>query len=123
VSALSTGTDSKDIRGNGAAYYFEGVGNYPNSHELLSVVATIHHQGIGEALNDGAVRLSEPLDSIATSRVGDVDRVPDLDVITVVWMSLLAEGSSLGGRPTLCMTRSLGIAVGILSSQIALSIL
>jgi len=98
VSTLSTGIGSRDFTGKGAAYYFEGVGNYPNSHELLSVIATIHHQGIGEALDDGAIRLSEPLDGIATSGVGDVDRVPDLNVITVVPMCLLVEGSSLVRR-------------------------
>lgn len=101
LSALSTGTGSRDIRGNGAAYYFEGVGNYPNSHELLSIVATIHHQRIGQALDDGAIRFSEPLDGIAPSGVGDVDRIPDLDVITVVQRFLLAEGLSLLRRSQL----------------------
>jgi hypothetical protein len=26
-----------------------------SSHKLLSVVATVHHEGVGETLNDGAL--------------------------------------------------------------------
>lgn len=84
VSALWNESGSRDLGGNGAAHYLEGVGDYANSHELLSVVATIHHQRVGEALNDGTIRLSKPLDGIATSGMGDVDRVSDLNVVTVV---------------------------------------
>lgn len=61
----------------------EGVGNNADSHELLAVVAAVHHQGVGETLNDGAVGLAEPLDGITTSGVGDVDGRSDLDVVAV----------------------------------------
>ena len=40
--------------------------NDPDSHELLAVVAAIHHKGVGEALNDGALCLAESLNGIAT---------------------------------------------------------
>jgi hypothetical protein len=43
------------------------VGNNAHSHELLSVVAAVHHERVGEALDDGALRLPETLDSIAAS--------------------------------------------------------
>ncbi len=69
------------------------MGDDADSHELLSVVATVHHQRVGKALNDGAIRLSEPLDGIAASGVGDIDRVSDLDVVTIVERSESAKGS------------------------------
>ena len=46
------------------------MGNDAHSHELLSVVAAIHHERVGETLNDGALGLSEPLDGIATGGAG-----------------------------------------------------
>ena len=54
-----------------------------NSHELLSVVAAVHHERVGKALNDGALSLAETLSSIAASGVRDVDRGTDLNVIAV----------------------------------------
>jgi len=68
---------------------FEGVGDDADGHELLAVVAAVHHQGVGEALNDGALGLAEPLDGIPAGAVWDVDGLADLDVISVV-PSLLA---------------------------------
>lgn len=59
------------------------MSNDADSHELLAVVAAIHHERIGEALDDGAVGLSEALDGIAASGVGDVDGGADLDVVAV----------------------------------------
>ena len=56
----------------------------PDSHQLLAVVAAVHHERVGEALNDRALCLAESLDSIATGGVGDVDRSADLDVVAVV---------------------------------------
>ena len=61
----------------------EGVSNDANSHQLLSVVASIHHQGVSETLDDGALCLAEPLLCVSTGRVGDIDRSSDLDVIAV----------------------------------------
>lgn len=49
------------------------MGNDADSHELLSVVAAVHHQRVGETLDDRAVGLAEALDGIATGGMGDVD--------------------------------------------------
>lgn len=57
------------------------MGDNAGSHELLSVVAAVHHDRVGETLNDGALSLAETLGGIATSSVGDVDRGADLDVV------------------------------------------
>jgi hypothetical protein len=64
-------------------YDLEGVGDDTDSHELFTVVATVHHEGVGETLDDGALGLSESLDGISASRVRDVDGCADLDVIAV----------------------------------------
>ena len=61
----------------------EGVGDNAGSQELLSVVATVHHDGVGQTLDDGALSLAETLGGIAASGVGDVDRGADLDVVAV----------------------------------------
>jgi len=57
------------------------VGDDANSHELLAVVAAVHHERVGEALDDGALGLAETLDGITTGRVGEVDGLADLDVV------------------------------------------
>jgi hypothetical protein len=62
-------------------YDLEGVGNDADSHELLSVVTTVHHQGVGKTLDDGALCLAESLLCISAGGVGDVDGCADLDVI------------------------------------------
>lgn len=59
----------------------EGVGNNADSHQLLSVVAAVHHQRVGQALNDGAVGLAEALDGISASGVRQVNGGADLDVV------------------------------------------
>lgn len=66
---------------SGVTYDLEGVGNNTDSHELLSVVTTVHHQGVGETLDDGALCLSESLLGVSAGGVGDVDWGADLDVI------------------------------------------
>lgn len=66
-----------------SSYDLKGVSDNADSHELLAVVATVHHEGVGETLNDGAVGLAETLDGIATSGVGEVDGRTDLDVVAV----------------------------------------
>lgn len=71
------------FRVSGDSYDLEGVSDNADSHELLAVVATVHHEGVGETLNDGAVGLAEALDGIATSGVGEVDGGADLDVVAV----------------------------------------
>jgi hypothetical protein len=57
------------------------VRNNANSHHLLAVVAAVHHERVGETLNDGAVGLAEALGSITTGRVRDVDGGTDLNVV------------------------------------------
>jgi hypothetical protein len=59
----------------------ESVLDDTDSHQLLSVVATVHHQGVGETLNNGALGLAETLGGETTSGVGQVDGSLDLDVI------------------------------------------
>ena len=65
------------------AHNFKSVGNDADGHKLLAVVAAVHHEGIGETLNDGAVGLAKAFDGIAAGRVRDVDGGADLDVVTV----------------------------------------
>ena len=43
-----------------------------HSHELLSVVPAMHHETVGQSLNNGALGLPEPLDLVPASRVGQV---------------------------------------------------
>lgn len=58
--------------------------NNADGHEFFSVVAAVHHQRVGETLNDRALCLPEALLRIFASGVRDVDRCPDLDVIAGV---------------------------------------
>ena len=60
------------------------MGDNADGHDLLSVVAAVHHEGVGETLNDGALGLAESLLGVTTSRVGEVDRLTDLDVVAEV---------------------------------------
>ncbi len=62
-------------------YDFESVGNNANCHQLLSVVASIHHERVGQTLDDGALGFPEPLDGISAGGVRDVDGGTDLDVV------------------------------------------
>ena len=50
----------------------ESVAHDADSHQLLTVVATVHHEGVGHTLNDGALGLAESLLLIATSSVGKI---------------------------------------------------
>lgn len=70
-------------KSRGSTYNLECVGNDANSHELLAVVAAVHHERVGQALNDGALGLAEALGGITAGAVGDVDGAADLDVIAV----------------------------------------
>ena len=62
---------------------FEAVLHDANGQELLAVVATVHHQGVDETLNDGALGLAETLGSITSSTVWKIASVllADSDVI------------------------------------------
>jgi hypothetical protein len=57
------------------------VGDDADGHELLAVVAAVHHERVGEALDDGALGLPESLLCVPAGRVGDVDGGSDLDVV------------------------------------------
>ena len=59
-----------------------------NGHQLLSVVSAVHHERVGQTLNDGALCLSETLDGVATGGVREVDGLADLNVIAVVRFQL-----------------------------------
>jgi len=59
------------------------VGNNADGHELLAVVAAVHHERVGETLNDGALSLAETLGGVAASGVRKVDGRTDLDVVAV----------------------------------------
>jgi hypothetical protein len=67
-----------------STYDLESVCNNANSHKLLPVVTTVHHQRVGETLDNRALRLAESLLCISAGGVGDVDGGADLDVIAGV---------------------------------------
>lgn len=45
----------------------EGVLDDANSHQFLAVVASVHHERVGETFNDWALSLAETLDGETTS--------------------------------------------------------
>ena len=60
------------------------VPNNPNGHELLAIVSAVHHERVGEPLDDGALSLPEPLHGVPPGGVGHVGGVlglSDADVI------------------------------------------
>lgn len=63
-----------------------------HGHELLAVVAAVHHERVGEALDDGALRLTEALDGVAAGAVGDVDGAADLDVVSAGGLVVSLDG-------------------------------
>lgn len=56
---------------HGKTYDLERVGDDSDGHELLAVVSAVHHHGVGETLNDGALGLAESLGGITASRVAN----------------------------------------------------
>lgn len=54
-----------------------------DSLELLPVVSAVHHQGVGEALNDRALSFPEALLGISAGGVRKVDGLTDLNVVPV----------------------------------------
>ena len=61
------------------------MGHDPNSHQLLAIVPTVHHERISQSFNDWALGLAETLDGIAAGRVRNVDGRPDLNVVARVF--------------------------------------
>jgi hypothetical protein len=59
----------------------KGVGDNADGHEFLAVVTAVHHEGVGQALDDRALGLSESLLGVSAGRVRDVDGGADLDVV------------------------------------------
>lgn len=76
-----------------------------DSHQLFTVVAAVHHERVGEALDDGALSLAESLDGIAAGGVGDVDWRADLNVIAAWVDRVSAESFQLAQRRHDCMLR------------------
>ena len=66
-----------------STYNLESVCDNADSHELLAVVATVHHERVGETLDDRALGLAEALDGISSSGVRDVNGLSDLDVVAI----------------------------------------
>lgn len=56
----------------------EGIAEDADGQQLLSIVSSVHHQGIGHTLNDGALGLPEPLLVVASQGVGEVGLVLEL---------------------------------------------
>lgn len=54
---------------------FHGVSNDPDGHELLTVVSAVHHERVGEPLDDGALGLPETLHRVPPGSVGDIGGV------------------------------------------------
>merc|ERR1719422_2399906 len=85
----------------------ERVFDNSDCHELLAVVPSVHHQGVNETLNNGALSLAETLGSISSSRVGKVlgillldcnvileGHVGDLNILAAPLSNSLISGSS-----------------------------
>lgn len=61
----------------------ESVVDDANSLELLAVVTPVHHERVGQALDDGALGLAEAFYGVAAGRVGEVDWITDVHVVAV----------------------------------------
>ena len=48
-----------------------GVLDDPDSHQFLTVVPPVHHERVGEPLNNGALSLPESLHRVSSSGVGN----------------------------------------------------
>lgn len=71
------------LRHGELTYDLEGVGDDADSHQLLAVVAAVHHQRVGQSLDDGAVGLAESLNGVSASGVGDIDGISQGNVVTI----------------------------------------
>ena len=50
----------------------EAVLDDPNGHELLAVVAAVHHEAVDQSLDDRALSLAEALGGVPAGAVGEV---------------------------------------------------
>ena len=71
------------IWGSRYTYDLESVGHNADSLELLAAVATVHHERVGQTLDDGALSLAETLGRIAAGSVREVDGRTNLNVVAV----------------------------------------
>lgn len=60
---------------------FHSVLDNSDGLQLLTVVSTVHHQGVGQSFDDWTLGLSESLGGVSTSSVGNEDWLSDLDVV------------------------------------------
>lgn len=58
--------------------------------QLLSVVAAVHHEGVGQTLDDWALGLAEAFYGVAAGGVREVDGVADVHVVAICLVGLLA---------------------------------
>jgi hypothetical protein len=57
---------------------------FDDSHgqEFLTVVSSVHHERVGQSLDDGALGFAESLRGVSAGCVGEIDGVAELDVVT-----------------------------------------
>lgn len=63
----------------------KSVLNDADSHQLLAVVAAVHHHGVGQTLHNGTLGLAETLGGITSSRVRQVLGVFLLHGNVILW--------------------------------------
>lgn len=59
----------------------ESVGDDADGHELLAVVAAVHHERVDQTLNNGHLSLLEGLVGVSASSVRGVDGISERDVV------------------------------------------
>lgn len=57
------------------------MGDDADGHQLFTVVAAVHHQRVGEALDYGTLGFAESFHGVAASGMGDINWGADLYVI------------------------------------------
>jgi len=89
-------------------YDLKAMCDNSDSHQLLAVVSTVHHEGVCQAFDDRALCFSESLCCVSASGVGDVNGGADLDVVAVSkFVSIRISWSSLEGWLLRTLTRYL----------------
>ena len=54
-----------------------------DGQELLTVVSSVHHEGVGQSLDDGALGFAESLGGVSAGSVWEIDCMTKLDVVAV----------------------------------------
>jgi len=80
-----------------------------NSQNLLAVVAPMHHEGVGQTLNNGAVGLAETLDIVASCSVGKIGDVSELLLHSQIVLKRDVPDGNIVESPTI---EELDLAVG-----------